>query len=387
MPENVFVARREAEGLYSCFVENETSDTKTVKLRINKEGKVTLLEGTVLKDCPVVDGIVTLEVPGYEMPAILLTDPDCEVTGLDFVEIPAEPAGETKNVTLDSGWTFETVKNNTLPLRLKYFAAKEPDGTLSEELQQLAQTVTVPYACHEYPSIPGCDFGSGYAAFARFEIKDMPGKLELFNEVDGEGELWLNGHRLTDFTKVIEYGPHDSITDILPYAKVGINTLVMVNRIPDWKMPHKMPCTEVRGNFCVAEGDVIVAAKNDIDPAKLYTTQGWQYYGGDVIYRSTFTLDKEPASVRLALETREVAEVIVNGKSAGMLYWNPYELDITEFCTAGENTIEIKISTTLEPTMVIEEIRLCGQGFAEYLEEVGPRTVGLLSAPVLTVVS
>ena len=387
MPENVFVARREAEGLYSCFVENETPDPKTVKLRINREGKVTVLEGTVLKEYPVVDGIVTLEVPGYEMPAVLLTASDCEVTGLDVVKESAVPAGEIKAVELDSGWTFETGKNNVLPLRLKYFAAKEPDGTLSEELQQLAQTVTVPYACHEFPSVPGCDYGSGYAAFARFEIREMPEKLELFNEVDGEGELWLNGRRLTEFTKVIEYGPHDSVTDITPYVKTGTNILVMVNRIPEWKCPHKMPCTEVRGAFCVAEDDVIVAPKNEIDPAKLYTVQGWQYYGGEVFYRSSFNLDKQPASVRIKLETREVAEVIVNGKSAGMLYWNPYELDITEFCRSGENTVEIKISTTLEPTMVIEEIRLVSQGFAEYSDEVGPRTVGLLSAPVLTVIS
>lgn len=388
VPKGIFLARRDAEGLYSCFVQNDTAETKTVKLKINGKGTVKVLDGTVLKDCPVENSVVTLTVLPYEMPAVMLVAPGVTVEGLEQVEENALPAGESCQIVLDTGWRFETKKDNVLPLRIKYFAAKEPDGTLSEELQKLAEIVEVPYACHEYPSIKGVDFGSGYAAYARFYIKEMPEYLELFNEVDGEGELWLNGHRLTDFRKVVEFGPHDSVVDITPYVNVGKNTLVMVNRIPEWKSPHKMPWAGVRGKFRLEENDVIVKNSDLIDPDKLYTTQGWRYYGGDVIYRNSFMLDEQtPVRVSVAFKTREVAEVIVNGKSAGMCYWRPYEVDITEFCKQGVNTIELHVTTTLEPTMVTEEIVLRSQGFAEYRDEVGPRTVGLLSAPIITVVS
>jgi len=41
---------------------------------------------------------------------------------------------------------------------------------------------------------------------------------------------------------------------------------------------------------------------------------------------------------------KNLAEVIVNGKNLGVLWKTPFEIDITDAATVGENTIEIKVT-------------------------------------------
>jgi hypothetical protein len=40
-------------------------------------------------------------------------------------------------------------------------------------------------------------------------------------------------------------------------------------------------------------------------------------------------------------------EVIVNGKSAGVRLWAPYQMEITDLLKSGENTIEMRVANTL----------------------------------------
>ena len=42
-----------------------------------------------------------------------------------------------------------------------------------------------------------------------------------------------------------------------------------------------------------------------------------------------------------------MAEVLVNGQSAGARLWNPYEWDLTELVRPGENTIEIVVGNLM----------------------------------------
>ena len=41
-----------------------------------------------------------------------------------------------------------------------------------------------------------------------------------------------------------------------------------------------------------------------------------------------------------------MAEIIINGKSAGVIWTDPYQLDITQYLIAGNNEIEIKVVNT-----------------------------------------
>lgn len=51
--------------------------------------------------------------------------------------------------------------------------------------------------------------------------------------------------------------------------------------------------------------------------------------------------------LRFAKRGATVLAVRVNGKPAGKLFWQPYEIDLSRFLLEGENTIEITLTGSL----------------------------------------
>jgi len=73
-----------------------------------------------------------------------------------------------------------------------------------------------------------------------------------------------------------------------------------------------------------------------------------QYYSGTAVYKKTMVISKEMIgkNKRLTLDLGKVAvmaEVSINGQNQGILWKNPFRIDITNAVKAGENTLEIKV--------------------------------------------
>lgn len=70
-------------------------------------------------------------------------------------------------------------------------------------------------------------------------------------------------------------------------------------------------------------------------------------FTGSIVFKTAF-VPKSLKRVRLAVDNiYHMAEVTVNGKSAGSRLWKPFEWDITELVTEGENTLEIRVGNLL----------------------------------------
>ncbi|MGB7294105.1 MAG: glycosyl hydrolase [Candidatus Aminicenantales bacterium] len=87
-----------------------------------------------------------------------------------------------------------------------------------------------------------------------------------------------------------------------------------------------------------------------------WSEQGRPFYPGGVIYSKTYTLGPpDPRRERVVVSVGEwrgsVAEVRVNGKSAGYVVCAPFELDITDSLSAGRNTVETIVFGTLKNTL------------------------------------
>lgn len=81
---------------------------------------------------------------------------------------------------------------------------------------------------------------------------------------------------------------------------------------------------------------------------------GVKYFSGAADYHNTFTLteaSKNPIMLDLGT-VKEVAVVRVNGKQAGILWKEPYQIDITALTQAGENQIEVKVINTWNNRLV-----------------------------------
>jgi len=72
---------------------------------------------------------------------------------------------------------------------------------------------------------------------------------------------------------------------------------------------------------------------------------GVRHFSGTASYRNQFVVGKVGADITLDLgEVRDVAEVIINGKSAGILWTEPFRLNIGDYVHAGENLLEVMIT-------------------------------------------
>ncbi|MDI4647367.1 glycosyl hydrolase [Cohnella hashimotonis] len=72
-----------------------------------------------------------------------------------------------------------------------------------------------------------------------------------------------------------------------------------------------------------------------------------QYYCGSALYEKKVTIPALRADQRVWLhleDVREVAEVFVNGRSAGVLWKAPRRLDVTDWLAEGENALSIKVT-------------------------------------------
>ena len=77
--------------------------------------------------------------------------------------------------------------------------------------------------------------------------------------------------------------------------------------------------------------------------------KGIKYFSGTATYENEFAVSKDlidnRKTIRLDLgEVYDVAEVLVNGESAGILWTRPYQLDIQDLVKQGENKLEVKIT-------------------------------------------
>ena len=87
-------------------------------------------------------------------------------------------------------------------------------------------------------------------------------------------------------------------------------------------------------------------------PLKLgnWQDQGLPFYSEAVSYTKSFFVQPEDKRfvVKLIDWRGSVAEVKVGKKSAGIIAWPPYELDITDQISKGENEISVVVSGTLK---------------------------------------
>jgi len=82
-----------------------------------------------------------------------------------------------------------------------------------------------------------------------------------------------------------------------------------------------------------------------------------RYFSGTATYRTVLKVpaDLVATSNRIVVDLGQVgvmAEVIVNGRNLGVLWCNPFRVDITSVVQAGDNTLEIRI-TNLWPNRMI----------------------------------
>ena len=91
----------------------------------------------------------------------------------------------------------------------------------------------------------------------------------------------------------------------------------------------------------------------DITELGSWRNAGLPFYSQEVAYSQNFSVNKsEGRAYRLRLNSWNgtVSEVWVNGKAAGVIAWQPHELDLSSLLKEGDNEIVVKIFGSLKNT-------------------------------------
>jgi hypothetical protein len=87
---------------------------------------------------------------------------------------------------------------------------------------------------------------------------------------------------------------------------------------------------------------------------------GIRYFSGTAVYRTRFRLDRKLMGQHLELDlgrVRNLAEVKLNGSSLGVIWKEPWRVEIGQAVRAGENSLEIAV-TNLWPNRLIGDAAL-----------------------------
>ncbi len=74
------------------------------------------------------------------------------------------------------------------------------------------------------------------------------------------------------------------------------------------------------------------------------------FYAGSLSYVKTFNASSKNSVYKVKLNkwSGTVAEVFINGESAGIIGWKPYELEISKWIKEGRNEVEVKVTGSLK---------------------------------------
>ncbi|HEX5936587.1 MAG TPA: glycosyl hydrolase [Actinomycetota bacterium] len=259
-------------------------------------------------------------------------------------------------IVLDDPWRFELDGLNALVLdRWEASPERERAGGASPEDADADGWVPVGHGAWSYQL--GAEPARAYPIpvwyRASFEVDDVPSRLELvIDGFDGaEHRIHLNGAKIAAEPVRASFDAQMRSVDLTPHVRRGPNELA-IRLVVEGPTGGIVDRLKVMGTFSLPgtdDGWRIAAPVEELSPAP-WTEQGHPFLSGTATYRTTVEVPEAFDAHRLFLEIPardDVIEVSVNGRSAGVRLWDPYEVEVTDLLTPGANELSIAVTNTL----------------------------------------
>ena len=192
--------------------------------------------------------------------------------------------------------------------------------------------------------------GSGFEARYPFEVQ--PGvDYSSLRAIVEQPELWavqINGKTIKPVPDEWAIDETFGVFDVSRHVKTGKNEIAVI--MHPMSIYAEIEPVYLMGNFdLISQKQGWALAPETTPKLGSWKDQGMPFYSYDVAYEKSVILEKgQKATVRLGKWDGTVAEVQVNGKKAGIIGWQPYELDVSEFIKSGENSISVVVTGSLK---------------------------------------
>lgn len=188
--------------------------------------------------------------------------------------------------------------------------------------------------------------GSGFEASYPFLIEDGV-NLSSLKAVVENPNLWqvqINGETIKPIPGEWAIDKTWGVYDISQFVKTGKNAISVI--MQPMSIYAEIEPVYVMGDFDLEEAEHgwILTKQTAIDLGS-WKKQGMPFYAYDVRYSKIVSgIEDKKVKVRLNEWKGTVASVYVNGEQAGVIGWQPYELDISDFCKAGDNQVDVIVT-------------------------------------------
>ncbi len=199
------------------------------------------------------------------------------------------------------------------------------------------------------------DSDSGFEATYQFNIEQqLPDQLWIVIERTDLYEITCNGKTIAAGKGSWWLDKSFGKIDITKFAKLGENT-VKIKASP-FTIYHELEPAYVLGEFKVKPTDagfvIIGESESSLRPGSWKDQGGW-FYADGVSYRQTFDIESPTGKYLVELQKwyGSVAEIKVNGQSAGYVGYKPFHRDVTNLIRTGTNVVEVIVTGTLKNTL------------------------------------
>jgi len=201
------------------------------------------------------------------------------------------------------------------------------------------------------------DSASAFEASYHFEINenlDVP-SMKSMRVVVERPELWqvfINGEELKKQEGSYWIDMDFPVYSIGEHVKKGRNIVTL--KAPRMHILAEVMPIYILGDFLVQPGSKgFEICGGEISELGSWRKAGLPFYSQKVAYSQNFNVRKTENisyKVRLKNWNGSVTEVRVNGEHAGVIAWQPNELDVTSWLKEGENEVVVKVTGSLKNT-------------------------------------
>jgi hypothetical protein len=196
---------------------------------------------------------------------------------------------------------------------------------------------------------------SGFEATYHFTIAErLPERLAIVIERPDLYKITCNGRAVTAQKDSWWLDKAFGRIDITSAAKLGENAVTI--KASPFTVYHELESAYVLGPFRLKPAEAGFTVIGESKPTLAlgsWKAQGYPFYAAGVSYRRSFNIPRMTGQRVVSLRQwyGSVAEVLVNGKSAGYITHAHWQCDVTKFVQDGMNTIEVRVIGTLKNTL------------------------------------
>ena len=202
--------------------------------------------------------------------------------------------------------------------------------------------------------------------------------LKAFQAVIERPDQWqirLNGKEITPAHAAWWLDHHFPVYQIGESVKKGENIIEL--SAPKMTVFSELMPIYILGEFSLDKADKGFLIKSAVRPGfHSWKEKGMPFFGDKVSYMRYYSINDNTGRflVRLGQWKGTVAEVWVNGKNAGNIGWDPYELDVTDLIQKGQNLVDVRITGSLKNTLGYHHVVQRGWIDSPFSWNQGPET-------------